>query len=149
MVTSLAQEFFGLMLGRIFVGMGVGCGLAIDPLYISEISPAIHRGNLVTWSESAINLGIIFGFSSLLIFSPVADGTQWRIMIVTGAILPCVMIYLANNIMPESPRWLVAQGKMVEAKEVLAQLYPAGKGLFNLELILDKLIQFSIISDFN
>mmetsp|Transcript_26997 Transcript_26997/g.41866 ORF Transcript_26997/g.41866 Transcript_26997/m.41866 type:complete len:531 (+) Transcript_26997:79-1671(+) len=125
-VTSLAQEFFGLMLGRIFVGMGVGCGLAIDPLYIAEISPAIHRGNLVTWSESAINLGIIFGFSSLLIYSPIVDGVQWRIMIATGAILPCVMIYLANYVMPESPRWLVAQGKTIEAREVLAQLYPAG-----------------------
>jgi len=40
-----------LLVGRMFIGFGVGIGLAIDPLYIAEITPAKHRGQLVTWSE--------------------------------------------------------------------------------------------------
>jgi len=30
----------------------------IDPLYIAEVSPAKHRGELVTWSEIALNVGM-------------------------------------------------------------------------------------------
>ena len=39
-----------LLIGRMFIGWGVGIGLAIDPLYIAEVTPAKHRGQLVTWS---------------------------------------------------------------------------------------------------
>ena len=49
------------MIGRLFVGLGVGFGLAIDPLYIAEIAPAEHRGRLSCWSEFAINVGILLG----------------------------------------------------------------------------------------
>ena len=48
--------------GRTIVGLGVGFGLAVDPLYIAEISPAKYRGRLVTWSEIATNVGILLGF---------------------------------------------------------------------------------------
>ena len=133
-ITALSQSYASLMIGRVFVGIGVGSGLAIDPLYISEISPAVHRGNLVTWSELAINLGIVLGFVSLLVYSPIEDDTQWRLMVATGAVLPIVMIYLSSYVMPESPRWLVAQGKLIEAKNVLMQLYPQGN-LYIMQLI--------------
>lgn len=54
-VQSGAGGFSGLMIGRTFVGLGVGFGLAVDPVYIGEISQAAHRGQLVTWSEIAVS----------------------------------------------------------------------------------------------
>lgn len=36
-------------------------GLSIDPLYISEVAPPSHRGHLVSFSEIAINVGILLG----------------------------------------------------------------------------------------
>lgn len=36
-------------------------GLSIDPTYISEIAPPSHRGHLVSFSEIAINFGIMLG----------------------------------------------------------------------------------------
>lgn len=124
--TAVANSYAVLMMGRVLVGIGVGSGLAIDPLYIAEISPSAHRGNLVTWSELAINLGIVLGFISLLAYSPIEDDAQWRLMVATGNILPFVMIYLSLYVMPESPRWLVSQNKLEEATQVLRDLYPAG-----------------------
>ena len=56
-VLCFAQSYEVLMLGRILVGLGVGFGLAIDPMYIAEISPPSHRGKLVTWAEIGINVG--------------------------------------------------------------------------------------------
>lgn len=95
---SVAGGYASLMLGRFFVGVGVGFGLAVDPMYISEISQAAHRGQLVTWSEIAINVGILLGFISGLVFSGVDESIAWRLMFALGAILPCFVIYFAVSI---------------------------------------------------
>ena len=125
-IQSAAINYEMLMIGRAFVGLGVGFGLAVDPIYISEISQADHRGYLVTWSEFAINLGIVFGFTSGLIFATVDENVAWRCMFALGILLPCVVIYLASYVMPESPRWLVTNNREDEARQVLQKVYPPG-----------------------
>jgi MFS family permease len=126
-IMAPAQSFPTLMIGRFFVGMGVGVGLAIDPLYIAEVSPASRRGELVCWSEIAINVGIVLGFASGIFLYPIPnEDLQWRIMLSLGAILPMVMIVLVLRIMPESPRWLIAQNRIDEARDVLQCIYPVG-----------------------
>mmetsp|Transcript_20621 Transcript_20621/g.44753 ORF Transcript_20621/g.44753 Transcript_20621/m.44753 type:complete len:656 (-) Transcript_20621:231-2198(-) len=125
-IQSGAGGYASLMFGRAFVGLGVGFGLAVDPVYISEISQAAHRGQLVTWSEIATNVGIVLGFLSGLVFSGVDDGVAWRLMFSMGAILPCFVIYFSTFVMPESPRWLVSKDREAEAQEVLKMVYPDG-----------------------
>jgi sugar porter (SP) family MFS transporter len=100
--------------------------LQIDPLYIAEVSPAAHRGELVTWSEAAINVGIVLGFLSGIIFYGLNDNLEWRLMFAMGCILPICMIILSRTVMAESPRWLVSKGLDEEAKEVLKKIYPEG-----------------------
>lgn len=131
-IQSTAINYEMLMVGRAFVGLGVGFGLAVDPIYISEISQASHRGYLVTWSEFAINLGIVFGFVSGLLFATVDENVAWRYMFALGVILPCVVIYLASFVMPESPRWLVTNNREEEARTVLQSVYPEG---YNVNMI--------------
>lgn len=60
-------------------------------------------------------------------------GLQWRLMFLFGAILPCVMIFLVLKVMPESPRWFVAQNQDENAKHVLSQVYPPN---FNVDLVI-------------
>ena len=126
LIQSVAASYATLMAGRVFVGLGVGFGLAIDPIYIAEISPAEHRGRLVTWSEIATNVGIVFGFASGLFFYNVEPDIAWRLMFSMGLILPCLLIFFVFKIMPESPRWLISKGKEQEAKLVLEKVYPTG-----------------------
>lgn len=123
-IMSTSINYSSLLFGRIFVGLGVGFGMAIDPIYISEISPASHRGQLVTFSEIAINVGITLGFSSGLVFAGISDAVAWRLMFASGAIMPIILIILVEFVMPESPRWLVVNDKDAEAAKVLAQIYP-------------------------
>mmetsp|Transcript_27497 Transcript_27497/g.42662 ORF Transcript_27497/g.42662 Transcript_27497/m.42662 type:complete len:513 (+) Transcript_27497:234-1772(+) len=140
--TIFAQGYWSLMIGRFFIGIGVGTGFAIDPIYIAEISPAVHRGGLVTWSELATNFGIVLGFTSLLAYSPLSDGLQWRVMVGTGGILPLVMIYLSSYVMIESPRWLVAKNRTEEAEQNLTRIYPEGFAVTDvLEEIQESLIE--------
>ena len=126
-IQATATTYGLLIFGRFFVGVGVGFGLAIDPIYISELSPASHRGQLVTWSEIAINVGIVLGFTSGAVFFQVDEQTAWRYMFGMGAILPMIMIFLATFVMPESPRWLVSKGREVEARQILEKVYPPSK----------------------
>lgn len=123
-ITSTAGGYSALMVGRFFLGIGVGFGLAIDPLYISEMTPAAHRGQLVTWSEMAINVGIVLGFLSGIVFYEQKDGEEWRLMFGMGGILPVILIFVSQFIMAESPRWLVSKGRHEEAKAVLQKIYP-------------------------
>jgi MFS family permease len=91
------------------------------------MSPAAHRGELVTWSEIATNVGIVLGFSSGLIFTNLPENIAWRCMFGLGGILPLVMIFLAKCVMPESPRWLLQKGRKEEARAVLEKIYPKGE----------------------
>mmetsp|Transcript_10928 Transcript_10928/g.16891 ORF Transcript_10928/g.16891 Transcript_10928/m.16891 type:complete len:591 (+) Transcript_10928:158-1930(+) len=125
-IQSIAQSYMVLMFGRVFVGLAVGIGLAIDPLYISEMVPATHRGELVTWAETALQVGIVLGFSTGFVFSSVPDETAWRYMFGCGIFLPSLMVFLSTFIMPETPRWLVVNERENEARHVLTKIYPVG-----------------------
>jgi len=122
-IMAISNNFISLMFGRVFVGLGVGFGFAIDPIYISEIAPAAHRGRLVTWSEVGTNVGIIFGFIVGLMFGHLDSDTAWRCMFGMGIILPSIMIILLWTVMPESPRWLVQQERDMDAAHVLQKIY--------------------------
>ena len=132
-IMSMAPSYEILMFGRFFVGMGVGVGLAIDPLYIAEVSPASCRGELVCWSEIAINIGIVFGFASGIVLHPLDNALEWRVMLALGAVLPMVMIVLVLKVMPESPRWLIAKNRLDEARSILERIYPDGTFAMSLE----------------
>lgn len=111
-----------LLLGRIFCGFGVGTGLAIDPLYISEMSPARYRGGLVSLSEMSINIGITLGFVFDWIFSYLPDPIAWRMMLAMGCVIPSLVMYLSYFKMSETPRWLISQGRINEASIVLSKM---------------------------
>lgn len=125
-VMSLSQSFEVLMVGRMIVGLGVGCGEAIDPMYIAEISPANCRGQLVSWAEAGVAVGVVLGFcSSLLFYGREVDG-QWRYMLFLGTLMPLIMLVLVRCVIPESPRWLLCQNQDDEAKAILTKTHPPG-----------------------
>ncbi|CAE8743212.1 unnamed protein product [Polarella glacialis] len=117
LVTSTSYNW--LMLGRGFLGFGVGFGLAADPVYIAEIAPPKRRGELVTWSELGINVGILLGFIVGYCFADLPAGMAWRAMFGVGMLLPIVMLALVKFVMPESPRWLILKGRYDEAADVI------------------------------
>ncbi|KAK8476318.1 hypothetical protein V6N13_085614 [Hibiscus sabdariffa] len=107
-----------LMIGRFVAGIGVGFAVMGAVLYNAEISPASSRGFLTSFSEVCINVGILFGYVSNYAFSKLPLSIGWRLMLGIGAI-PSVFLVFAVLAMPESPRWLVMQGRLGEAKIVL------------------------------
>jgi sugar porter (SP) family MFS transporter len=104
-------------------------------MYIAEISPAHLRGRLVSLNQLAIVFGILFAqVVNWLIARPVPTGATaqqillswngqrgWRWMFAITAI-PSLLFLVATFLVPESPRWLAAKGRNVQALRVLERL---------------------------
>ncbi|XP_074312265.1 putative polyol transporter 4 [Silene latifolia] len=118
LIMTIAHSFRILMLGRLLSGIGIGFGATIMGVYIAEISPANSRGFLTTFPEICINVGILLGYVSNYAFSGLPANISWRVMLALG-ILPSVIVGFALFAIPESPRWLVVQDRVDEARSVL------------------------------
>ncbi|KAJ8767192.1 hypothetical protein K2173_013589 [Erythroxylum novogranatense] len=115
---GFATNYAFLMVGRFVAGVGVGYALMIAPVYTAEVSPASVRGFLTSFPEVFINTGLLFGYVSNYAFSKIPAHLGWRFMLGIGAI-PSIFMALGVLAMPESPRWLVMQGRLGDAKRVL------------------------------
>ncbi|CAN6482231.1 unnamed protein product [Victoria cruziana] len=118
LVMGLASSYGFLMAGRFIAGVGVGYALMIGPVYTAELAPTSTRGFLSSFPEVFINLGILLGYVSNFAFAKLPLRLGWRLMLGVGAI-PSLIIAVAVLVMPESPRWLVMQGRISDAKRVL------------------------------
>ncbi|CAI9100033.1 OLC1v1036951C2 [Oldenlandia corymbosa var. corymbosa] len=115
---GFATNYAFLMVGRFVAGIGVGYALMIAPVYTAELSPALSRGFLTSFPEVFINFGVLLGYVSNYAFSKLPVNLGWRFMLGVGAI-PSLILGLGVLAMPESPRWLVMQGRLGDAKRVL------------------------------
>ncbi|KAH6777308.1 inositol transporter 4 [Perilla frutescens var. frutescens] len=113
-----------IILGRIFVGFGVGMASMTSPLYISEASPAKIRGALVSTNGLLITGGQFLAYLINLAFTN-APGT-WRWMLGVAAV-PAILQFFLMLSLPESPRWLYWQGNVKEARAILEKIYPANE----------------------
>ncbi|XP_068654692.1 polyol transporter 5-like [Aristolochia californica] len=120
LLMGFATNYAFLMFGRFVAGIGVGYALMIAPVYSAEISPAASRGFLTSFPEVFINFGILLGYVSNYAFSKLPQHLGWRFMLGIGA-LPSVLLVVFVLGMPESPRWLVMQGRLGDARRVLTK----------------------------
>ena len=117
-LASLAPSLVVLLVGRFVIGMGVGAAAFGVPLYISELAPPARRGGLVSFNQLCITLGILV---SQLVAYFLAKNGDWRLS--TGlAVLPAVVLGLGVVGEPESPAWLLRQGREDDAREVLGRI---------------------------
>ncbi|NYC29574.1 MFS family permease [Clostridium saccharobutylicum] len=117
--SAFSPEFWTLMLSRIVLGIAVGASSALIPTYLAELSPAEKRGSMSSLFQLMVMSGILLAYITNYSFSGLYSG--WRIMLGFAAI-PAAILFLGALILPESPRFLVKDGRLDEAKEVLIQM---------------------------
>ncbi|KAH7568549.1 hypothetical protein ACOSQ2_011854 [Xanthoceras sorbifolium] len=111
-----------LIVGRVFVGFGVGMASMTSPLYISETSPARIRGALVSTNAFLITGGQFLSYLINLAFTNVPGTWRWMLGV---AGLPALLQFILMFFLPESPRWLYRKGREKEAEDILSKIYPA------------------------
>ncbi|WP_332024938.1 sugar porter family MFS transporter [Kaistella sp.] len=120
--TALANDPYLFAFFRFMGGLGVGASTIAAPAYISEIAPAKDRGRLVSLYQFNIVLGILVAFFSNYLLSGIGDN-DWRWMLGVQAI-PATIYTLFVFTIPESPRWLISQSRVEEARKVMKVISP-------------------------
>ncbi|KAL3525404.1 hypothetical protein ACH5RR_013776 [Cinchona calisaya] len=118
LVMGYSPNYAVLLAGRCTAGVGVGFALMIAPVYSAEISSPTYRGFLSSLPEVGISVGILLGYISNVAFSGLPLHLGWRIMLGIAAI-PSLSLAIGLLKMPESPRWLVMQGRLGDAKKIM------------------------------
>ena len=122
---------------RVLGGVGVGLASALCPMYIAEVAPAGKRGALVSWNQFAIIFGqlVVYFVNFLIVRAHVNDPAVvewtaqvgWRSMFVSEAV-PAGLFALLILLVPETPRFLVLNGRDDEALGILSKINGEDKG---------------------
>jgi MFS transporter, SP family, sugar:H+ symporter len=129
--SGIAFGIWDFIFWRALGGVGVGIASVIAPAYIAEVAPAHLRGRLGSLQQLAIVTGIFIALLSDYFIALGAGGTAdapfwfgvpaWRWMFWTE-VPPAILYGVAAFLIPESPRYLVAQNRLQEAASVLAKV---------------------------
>ncbi len=141
--TAFAPNLELLIVGRVIGGLGVGMASVIAPAYIAEISPARIRGRLASLQQLAIVTGIFISLLVDFILANAAGGSEkplwlgleaWRWMFLAMAV-PAIAYGVFSFTIPESPRFLIGNQRIPEARAILATLL----GEKNLEIKIERI----------
>jgi MFS transporter, putative metabolite:H+ symporter len=101
---------------RFIVGLGVGGLGAVDLPLLQEFMPAAKRGWISGLSIGLLTLGPMMAAAASAYLGPVIG---WRGLFALG-LVPALFAFVIRLWVPESPRWLLQQGRLDEARRALA-----------------------------
>lgn len=131
--SALAPSFTILVIARMIGGLGVGASLILAPVYIAEISPAKVRGQMVSFNQLNIVIGISVAFFTNYFILQLGDSQaawaqnlmfdeyNWRWMLGLET-LPALIFMSSLFFVPESPRWLAMNDREEEALTILSRI---------------------------
>ncbi|EMA45453.1 sugar transporter [Halococcus saccharolyticus DSM 5350] len=119
---ALSPTVAWLIVWRVIEGVAVGVASIVGPLLISETAPSDIRGALGFLQQLMITIGILLAYVVNYAFAPEFLGIiGWRWMLWFGAV-PAAVLAVGTYFLPESPRWLVENDRLDEARGVLARV---------------------------
>ncbi|KAJ5746836.1 uncharacterized protein N7511_008532 [Penicillium nucicola] len=107
------------IIGRIITGVGNGMNTSTVPTWQSESAKSHDRGKMVMIEGMLITAGITLSYWINYGFSFIGESeVAWRFPL-AFQILFAIVIFTSILNLPESPRWLVMQGRNDDALEIL------------------------------
>ena len=121
LVMAFQTSGVGVCLWRLIAGVGIGVELVTIDTYIAELVPKYLRGRAFAFNQTvqfAVVPVVAFLAYELVPLSPMGwDG--WRWVVAIGSLGALAVWFLRRGV-PESPRWLINQGRLAEAEAVTA-----------------------------
>ena len=135
--SALAPTVEILVLARLVGGLAFG-SLMFAPLYIAEITHSKTRGAMVSVNQLNIVIGLSAAYFSNYLLRQLShsdaawvgslglDTATWRWMFGVE-VIPALIWLLLLPLVPESPRWLLVNGRREAAERILETLYSAAE----------------------
>jgi putative MFS transporter len=113
----------GIILWRVIAGVGIGVELVTIDTYIAELVPKELRGRAFAFNQvvqfTAVPTVALLAWRLVPLQPFGLDGWRWVVLI--GS-MSAVFVWFIRRGVPESPRWLIAHGKLQEAERITAAL---------------------------
>ena len=117
---AFAWDWVSLLAFRFIAGLAIGGSSVIGPMYIAEVSPAKWRGRLVGVFQIDIVIGILAAYlSNWLVGTMDLGAAEWRWKFGVEVVPAALFLIMLVGI-PHSPRWLVKEARIQDARRVLA-----------------------------
>jgi putative MFS transporter len=104
-----------MMICRFIQGIGTGGEVPVASAYVNEMIGARHRGRFFLLYEVIFPVGLMFAGAVGYFLVPVCG---WKAMFLVG-LVPAVLMIPLRFLMPESPRWLAASGRLEDADAIV------------------------------
>src|SRR5512135_649093 len=115
LAAAFAQDMTQLIVCRFIQGLGLGAEIVVGYSTLTEFVPPKTRGRWLAFMAFLV----VTGFPVTAILGYLIIPTWgWRPMFIIAGIGSLIVWYLRKNL-PESPRWLEAQGRTAEAEALL------------------------------
>jgi sugar porter (SP) family MFS transporter len=124
-IISTSHHLAQIVVGRFVLGLGISVMTVAAPAYALEISPPHWRGRCTGfyncgWFGGAIPAAIVtFGCNYM------DNDYSWRVPLILQS-FACIIVMISVFFIPESPRFLMANGKDAEALAFLVKYHGNG-----------------------
>ncbi|WAO91373.1 MFS domain-containing protein [Fusarium falciforme] len=135
-----------MIVGHVFGRVGCSLSATVDPLYMSEVAPSVHRGLAVGLYCSCYSIGSIVIACVLLGGSYMEGNWTWRMPMLFQLAPPVIVSILVYPCTPESPRYLIYKSKVNEAEQVIAK-YHTDSGLVSDPIVAAEISQIQASID--
>ncbi|XP_028789224.1 probable plastidic glucose transporter 3 isoform X1 [Neltuma alba] len=118
-MSATTKSLWGMLLGRLFVGIGMGLGPPVAALYVAEVSPTAVRGAFGSVTQIAACFGLM---GSLFIGFPSKELVGWWRICFWVSAIPAAILAFFMEFCAESPHWLYKRGRSNEAEAEFEKL---------------------------
>jgi MFS family permease len=121
-LTAFSPGIWFLLVLRFIAGVGVGAEYSAVNAAIAELIPAARRGFAASFVMNFWSIGtLVAALLSWLVFSLLPQDEAWRVVFACGGLVALATLWMRRKL-PESPRWLLQQGRAAEAEAVVAAI---------------------------
>mmetsp|Transcript_2864 Transcript_2864/g.8867 ORF Transcript_2864/g.8867 Transcript_2864/m.8867 type:complete len:580 (-) Transcript_2864:69-1808(-) len=124
-VGILAPGLLPLLAAKFMLGICLGFGVPASNAIVAESCPPSHRSNIYCMTMVLFSMGQLYSATIVWVMNPTLhhDDMEWRGMMAAAALLPSLLLVLAYFFLLESPHWLMLNGRISEARDVITAMH--------------------------